>query len=233
MPDFMINEDLQNLIPFYKELDKPELDLILQTGRFLTFEKNEIISGGKTSCQGFISVKSGEISAGMISEDGREAELFTLSAGDFCIFSASCLFLPKTFHVQMTAAKESKVFIIPSATVEKLRSMNIHVELFAYKIMTKRFSYVMAATEELLFVSVEKRLLKILLSQADDKEGLPFSVFITQETLAKKLGTAREVVSRILSAFRKKGIIETKRGQIIVKDPGRLKNLLENQDQSD
>lgn len=221
----MVKENLQSLLPFYEYLDEAQLDLILQNSREVSFEEGQLLSGGQNSCQGFVSVKSGEISASMISQDGREAELFTLSDGDFCIFSASCIFLPRTFHLQMTVVKKSQLFIIPSATVEKLRSQNIHVELFAYKTMTKRFSDVMAATEDLLFVSVEKRLAKLLLSKNDDKDSLPYSILITQEILAKKLGSAREVVSRILSSFKKSGIIETKRGEIIVKNPVALKKL--------
>lgn len=221
----MVKENLQSLLPFYEYLDEAQLDLILQNSREVSFEEGQLLSGGQNSCQGFVSVKSGEISASMISQDGREAELFTLSDGDFCIFSASCIFLPRTFHLQMTVVKKSQLFIIPSATVEKLRSQNIHVELFAYKTMTKRFSDVMAATEDLLFVSVEKRLVKLLLSKNDDKDSLPYSILITQEILAKKLGSAREVVSRILSSFKKSGIIETKRGEIIVKNPAALKKL--------
>lgn len=221
----MVKENLQSLLPFYEYLDEAQLDLILQNSREVSFEEGQLLSGGQNSCQGFVSVKSGEISASMISQDGREAELFTLSDGDFCIFSASCIFLPRTFHLQMTVVKKSQLFIIPSATVEKLRSQNIHVELFAYKTMTKRFSDVMAATEDLLFVSVEKRLAKLLLSKNDDKDSLPYSILITQEILAKKLGSAREVVSRILSSFKKSGIIETKRGEIIVKNPAALKKL--------
>ena len=221
----MVKENLQSLLPFYEYLDEAQLDLILQNSREVSFEEGQLLSGGQNSCQGFVSVKSGEISASMISQDGREAELFTLSDGDFCIFSASCIFLPRTFHLQMTVVKKSQLFIIPSATVEKLRSQNIHVELFAYKTMTKRFSDVMAATEDLLFVSVEKRLAKLLLSKNDDKDSLPYSILITQEILAKKLGSAREVVSRILSSFKKSGIIETKRGEIIVKNPAALEKL--------
>lgn len=221
----MVKENLQSLLPFYEYLDEAQLDLILQNSREVSFEEGQLLSGGQNFCQGFVSVKSGEISASMISQDGREAELFTLSDGDFCIFSASCIFLPRTFHLQMTVVKKSQLFIIPSATVEKLRSQNIHVELFAYKTMTKRFSDVMAATEDLLFVSVEKRLAKLLLSKNDDKDSLPYSILITQEILAKKLGSAREVVSRILSSFKKSGIIETKRGEIIVKNPAALKKL--------
>lgn len=221
----MVKENLQSLLPFYEYLDEAQLDLILQNSREVSFEEGQLLSGGQNSCQGFVSVKSGEISASMISQDGREAELFTLSDGDFCIFSASCIFLPRTFHLQMTVVKKSQLFIIPSATVEKLRSQNIHVELYAYKTMTRRFSDVMAATEDLLFVSVEKRLAKLLLSKNDDKDSLPYSILITQEILAKKLGSAREVVSRILSSFKKSGIIETKRGEIIVKNPAALEKL--------
>lgn len=211
----MNKEELQKLIPFYSELTSSQAELLLQTAQVKTFDAGNVLMAENSSCQGFIIVKKGEISVNMTSEDGREAELFRLCDGDFCIFTASCLFLPKSFHVQMTAEKESRVFIIPSITVEKLRNQNIQVELFAYKTMTARFANVMAATEEMLFVPVEKRLAKYL-------SAAQSPIKITQEELARKLGTAREVISRLLSSLRKEGVIETRRGEIRVVD---VKNL--------
>lgn len=208
----MTQKEMETCLPFYKELTSQQKELILQSADTRLYEKGRILTAEGSSCQGFIIVKTGEISASMISEDGREAELFTLPAGDFCIFTASCLFLPKSFHVQMVAAQKSEVIIIPSASVEKLRSQNIHVELFAYKTMTARFANVMTATEEMLFVPVEKRLVKYLAAAAQSP------LKITQEELARKLGSAREVISRLLSSLRREGIIETRRGEIRVLD---------------
>ena len=215
-----MNPSIKDLIPFYDELTKPQIDLILQTMQEKTFEAGSIISAQSGSCQGFIIVRNGLIGAGMISEDGREAELFTLKSGEMCILSASCLFLPKAFQVQMTAEKTSDVIIIPSSTVEKLRAQNIHVELFAYKTMTTRFSNVMDAVEELLFVPVENRLAKMLLKLAKNDV-----IFITQDIIAKKLGTAREVISRTLSSFKERGIVNVKRGQIQIIDIESLRKI--------
>ena len=217
----MNQTELAALIPFYKELTPKQIELILQTAHGITAEAGKIISAGGGSCQGFIIVKSGLIGASMISEDGREAELFTLGSGELCILSASCIFLPKTFHVQMTAEKTSQIIIIPSSTVEKLRGQNMHVELFAYKTMTARFADVMNAVEEQLFVPVEKRLAKILVSSRSD------TIFITQEALAKKLGTAREVVSRTLSSFKARGFVNVKRGQIEITNKSALQKLMQ------
>ena len=212
----MTQKEMETCLPFYKELTSQQKELILQSADTRLYEKGRILTAEGSSCQGFIIVKTGEISASMISEDGREAELFTLPAGDFCIFTASCLFLPKSFHVQMVAAQKSEVIIIPSASVEKLRSQNIHVELFAYKTMTARFANVMTATEEMLFVPVEKRLVKYLAAAAQSP------LKITQEELARKLGSAREVISRLLSSLRREGIIETRRGEIRVLNAKKL-----------
>ena len=212
----MTQSDLRSFIPFFNELSTSQIDLILQTAQEKLFEAGNIISTGGGSCQGFIIAKNGLIGAGMISEDGREAELFTLGNGELCILSASCLFLPKNFHIQMTAQKDSEVIIIPSSTVEKLREQNIHVELFAYKTMTARFANVMNAVEELLFVPVEKRLAKMLVSSGKT------TVFTTHQDLAKKLGTAREVVSRTLSQLKERKIVNVKRGQIEILDRNAL-----------
>ena len=87
--------------------------------------------------------------------------------------------------------------------------------------MTARFANVMNAVEELLFVPVEKRLAKILVSSKSD------TIFITQESLAKKLGTAREVVSRTLSSFKTRGFVNVKRGQIEILNKNELQKLMQ------
>ena len=220
--------EIKNYIPFYDELSQQQIDFIAQTSQEVLFEAGKIITTGGGSCQGFIIVKNGLVAASMVSEDGREAELFTLSDGELCILSASCLFLPKTFHVHMTAQRDSEVIIIPSATVEKLKEQNIHVELFAYKTMTVRFANVMNAVEELLFVPVEKRLAKLILrlgKMADTCAPSHPAITITQDALAKKLGTAREVISRSLSQFKARGLVNVKRGQIEILDKKGLSTL--------
>lgn len=222
--------EFKDIIPFYNELSSSEKSMVEQNIQLKSLNKGSVLADGFGSCQGFILVKSGEIAACMLSEDGREVELFSLTAGEMCILSASCIFLPKTFHVQMTAEKFSEVYVIPSTIVAKLREQNMKVELFAYKAITSRFANVMNAVEELFFVPVEKRLAKMLLKRAkmsNGKEG-DLIVNITQEVLAKKLGTAREVVSRTLSTFKEQKILEVKRGQIIIKKPSGLQLFAQN-----
>lgn len=213
----MLTEYLSK-IPFYNELSQAQKELLAQNLIEQKLSAGQIVSSDSNSCKGFVLVMEGKISAGMISQDGREAELFTLSKNDMCIFSASCLFLPSSFHVQITAQTDCRILVIPSPVIAKLRENNIHVELFAYKTMTARFANVMAATEEMLFVPVEKRLAKYLSAAQSPLK-------ITQEELARKLGTAREVISRLLSSLRKDGIIETQRGQIKIIKPFLLKEL--------
>lgn len=223
-------KEFKGMIPFYNELSSSEKSIVEQNIQLKMLNKGSLLVDGFGSCQGFIFVKSGEIGACMLSEDGREVELFSLTAGEMCILSASCIFLPKTFHVQMTAEKVSEVYIIPSPIVAKLREQNIKVELFAYKVITSRFANVMNAVEELFFVPVEKRLAKMLLKRAESINGREGDLIVnmTQEVLAKKLGTAREVVSRTLSTFKEQKILEVKRGQIIIKNPSDLQLLAQN-----
>ena len=246
----MTQIDFNKIIPFFDKLTDRQIDMIVQTAQEKTFETGKMITTGGGSCQGFIIVKSGLICASMVSEDGREAELFELSDGELCILSVQCIFLPADFHVQMMAERDSDVIIIPSATVEKLREQNIHVELFAYKTMTARFANVMGAVEELLFVPVEKRLAKLILrlgkmasaggtspskaqvspadvgdAAANVSDTSHTTISITQDALAKKLGTAREVVSRSLSSLKERGILEVRRGEIRIIKPSLLKEL--------
>ncbi|MDF2840805.1 MAG: transcriptional regulator, Crp/Fnr family [Clostridia bacterium] len=159
-----------------------------------------------------------------LSEDGREITLYRLSPSDICILSASCVLNSITFDVHIDAEVDTEAYLINIGAFSKLSKQNVYVENFAYRNTIERFSDVMWAMEQILFMSFDKRLAIFLLDEITKTNST--ELHITQEQIAKYIGSAREVVSRMLKVFQSQGILEQSRGSIHVLDKNKLKELV-------
>ena len=185
-----------------------------------TYSKGENVHGSSGECTGAIYVNSGALRAYMLSEEGREITLYRLFPGDICILSASCVLESITFDVFVDAEENSEVFLIRSQTFSQLVAENVYVENFALHTAVERFSDVMWTMQQILFMSFDKRL-AVFLSDELAKTGGD-TVSLTQEQIAKYMGSAREVVSRMLKYFASEKLVEVSRGGIRVLDKKRL-----------
>ena len=138
--------------------------------------------------------------------------------------SASCILKNITFDVHVDAEKDSEVLLINSPAYSALSQKNIYVEAFTLRLTADRFSDVMWAMEQILFMSFDRRLAIFLLDETA-KTGTD-NLSLTHEQIAKYVGSAREVVSRMLKYFAKEGMVELSRGSIKIVDRQKLKKLL-------
>ncbi len=159
----------------------------------------------------------------MLSPDGREITLYRLYESDICVLSASCILQNITFDIYIDANTDCKTLQINSTDFGKIAHENAHVELFAYKTATDRFSKVMWAMEQILFMSFDQRLALFLIEEADHSNN--YIIKATHEQIAKLIGSAREVVTRMLKYFSEEGFVRLSRGQIEIIDYQKLKNL--------
>ena len=160
----------------------------------------------------------------MISEDGKEITLYRLFAGDMCILSASCVLEAITFDVFVDAEEESECVVVGGCAMAELAERRSEVKLFALERALTRFSDVMWVMQQILFMSMDKRLAIFLLDEAA-KNGTD-TVKLTHEQIAKYMGSAREVVSRMLKYFASEGIISSSRSEgIKILDKRRLRAL--------
>jgi len=160
----------------------------------------------------------------MLSEEGRDVTLYRLFAGDVCILSASCVLDAITFDVCIDAEEDAEVLVINASAFHQLADENIYVKCFGYQLATTRFSDVMWAMQQILFMGVDRRL-AIFLWDEISKSGSN-EVKMTHEQIARYMGSAREVVTRMLKYFASDGIVELSRGGVRVLDRKKLQNLL-------
>lgn len=225
----MINDTdlmfLKENLSFWNKLNNKEKELIKNNVNNVTYKKGEILHNADAECIGLILIKKGGLRVYILSEDGREVTLYRLSEGDSCVLSASCILNNITFDVVIDAEVDSEVLVINVGTFSKLNNENIYVENFAYKNTVDRFSDVMWAIEQILFMSFDKRLATFLIDEIAKTKSTDIN--FTHEQIAKYLGSAREVVSRMLKNFEAQSILKLSRGLIQITDKEKLMKLLE------
>ena len=217
-------EFLQKNLSFWNRLTKTEQHLLEQNAIEKSFCKGEVLHNSSEGCLGMVLVKSGQIRAYLLSEDGREITLMRLFQGDICVLSASCILDAITFEVSIDAEEDSQVVLLPSNLMHQLMEQTIHVEKFTYQLIAASFSDVMWTMQQILFMSFDKRLAIFLLDEVAKNHS--DALKITHEQIAKYMGSAREVVSRMLKYFEGEGIVALSRGGIQVLDKKKLKGLL-------
>lgn len=215
---------IRSHLGFWDKLNDSEKNLLESNITKVSYHKGANIHSTESECIGVLLIQSGEFRVYILSEDGREITLYRHSQGDICILSASCVLNSITFDVHIEAEVDTEAYLINIGTFSKLSSQNVYVENFAYKNTIERFSDVMWAMEQILFMSLDKRL-AIFLSDEITKTNST-ELHITHEQIAKYIGSAREVVSRMLKVFQSQGILEQSRGSIHVLDKSKLRKLI-------
>jgi cAMP-binding proteins - catabolite gene activator and regulatory subunit of cAMP-dependent protein kinases len=214
---------LSRTLPFWKALSEQERQLVQQNMVLAHFEKGEAVHSGGLDCRGMLVVKSGRLRVYIVSEAGREATLYRPVPGESCVLAASCILNNIDFDVFIDAEVDSKVYILPVHYLKELNKTNREAENFTNQVLAARFSDVMWVMEAILFSSMDKRLALFLLDQADmDKKE---SLAITHEAIAGHLGSAREVVSRMLKYFEREGLVSVSRGGVRITDFAGLRKV--------
>lgn len=210
-------------LEFWDRLSEVKKELLEQQIVKTSWPKNTNLYHSETECLGILLIRSGGLRVYILSEDGREVTLYRLSEGEVCVMSASCVLNSITFDVHIDTEGNTEAYLIPSGVFRSLKEQNIYVENFVYKNAVERFSDVMWAMEQILFMSMDKRLAIFLLDEAG-KQGSD-SLSLTQEQIARYVGSAREVISRMLKTFQADGLIEQSRGTIRIIDRSRMRVL--------
>ena len=130
------------------------------------------------------------------------------------MISASCLLPALPFDIQIDAETVSEVYLIPTSVLREITEKNLYLENFIYKRINENFSDIIAAIEKILFASLEQRLVGFLLDEAAGEED--GKIYMTQEQIAKAIGSAREAVGRTLKVLVKDGCVKLFRGGVQV-----------------
>ncbi len=179
-----------------------------------------ILHNGSEDCMGLLLISSGQLRIYTTSEDGREVTLYRLLERDICLFSASCMLHSIQFDLQVAAERDTEFWLISPEIYGDLMKQSAPIANFTNSIMASRFTEVMWLIDRLLWKRMDQRIAKFLLDEAalDGSSTL----LLTHEAIANHLGTAREVVTRLLKYFQSEGAVKLSRGAVTILDKAAL-----------
>ena len=213
----------QDYFPVWDKLNTNQQDRLLGSLMTRNVKKGDVIHDGSTYCTGLLLVRSGQLRAYILSDEGREITIYRLFDRDMCLFSASCIMHSIQFDVTIEAEKDTTLWIIPADTYKSIMEESAPAANYTNELMASRFSDVMWLMEQVMWKSLDKRVAAFLLEEAAI-EGTD-ALKITHETIANHLGTHREVVTRMLRYFQNEGMVKLSRGMVTILDQDKLNDL--------
>ena len=198
--------------------------MISQNTKTMNYEKGFQMLQCEQGCNGIMIVLSGQMRTYISSEEGREVTLFRMFKGDVCVLSAAGLMDAIVFDVMIDAVEDSEVLMIPVAVLETVMKRHSEVEAYLYKTATERFADVIWIMQQILFMSVDRRVAQFIWDETLRADSL--TITITHEEIARCIGSAREVVTKVLKYFQSEGVVVLSRGKIAVNSREQLKKYL-------
>ncbi len=215
--------EFSEYFPVWDQLSPRQQQAVANVIEFRAVRKGTHIHDSSADCLGLVMVKAGQLRAYVLSEDGREITISRLFAYDVSLLSASCVMPDMQFNVMIEAEKDTQFWSIPACLFKNLVDESLAVSNYSRNLLSSNFSELMWLMEQIMWKSFDKRLAAFLLEERNIEESL--SLKITHERIANHMGTAREVVTRMLRYFQSEGMVRLTRGAIEITDEKRLQAL--------
>ena len=215
--------EFSEVFPVWDQLTQAQQATLERAAVCTHAPKGTVLHNGSADCLGLLLVCSGQLRGYILSQEGREITLYRLFERDMCLFSASCMLQSIQFDIQIQVEKDAAFWVIPPDVYKALMEQSAAVANYTNEVMSTRFSEVMWLMEQVMWKSFDKRLADFLL-QESVLEGTTH-LELTHEKIANHMGTAREVVTRMLRYFQQEGLVSLSRGAVDLEDEAALEKL--------
>ena len=215
--------DFREYFPIWKQLTREQQERIENVIEYRQVKKGTHIHDSSAECLGLVLIQSGQLRTYILSEDGREITVSRLFEYDVSLLSASCVMPDMQANIMIAAEKDTAFWSIPACLFKNLMEESLPVANYARNLLGSHFSELMWLMEQIMFKSLDKRLSGFLLEESDLEDSVELK--ITHEKIANHLGTAREVVTRMLRYFQNEGMVKLSRSTIEITNKAALKKL--------
>lgn len=210
--------DFSRFLPFWDALTERQKELLLQSVDRRRVTQGTVLRQGFDDCVGLFLITRGQLRAYLLSESGKEITMFRLFERDICLFSASCILHSIQFDLFIQAREDTDFYLIPAPIYQMLMEESLPVSNYTNELMASRMTDIVCLIDQILNKSFDSRLAAYLLQEADKRQF----VSSTHEQISHDLGTAREVVSRMLKYFQNEALLTLSRGTIHIDNPEKL-----------
>lgn len=211
--------------PGLRRLPPDLLDPLLRSSAIVVLPAGSRIFGPGQAPGHFLLLVEGTIRVQQVSEQGREIVLYRVADGESCALTTACLMGFEDYLAEAIAETDVRAVAIPRATFDSLIARSPDFRRFVFTAFSRRVTDLFRVIEDVAFSRMDIRLAHKLLELSEGRE----QITVTQQQLAAELGSAREVVGRMLAEFRRRGWVEPSRGSITLTDRAALSRLGESQ----
>lgn len=207
---------LMSLYPVLGELPAAARDEVLATqAQFATVPEGALLFDEGAPCRGFPLVLSGAVRVARGAPNGRSLELYRVTPGELCLVSTSCLFGQRPMAAHGETTEPTELILLAPAGFERWAAFD-PFRRFIFGLFADRLADLMALAEAVAFQRLDQRLAAALL-------GHGATLKLTHQALADELGTAREIVTRLLKRFEVAGWVSLGRERIELRDAAALR----------
>lgn len=171
-------------------------------------------------CRNYLLVLEGSVRVQKLSSSGKEIVLYRVESGQSCVLTTSCLLSGEHYHAEAITETPVRAVAIPQPAFQRALAIPAFRE-FVFATYGQRVTSLVTLIDAIAFGRMDQRLARQLLEMADT-DGV---VVATHQELARELGTAREVISRLLKEFERHGWLTLERGRLHVATPDALREL--------
>ncbi len=200
--------------PNLMELESDVRDGLLATAKVINVPAETVIFGPGHPPQNLLLLLEGRVRVQQTSEQGRDIVLYRVHAGESCVMTTACLLAYEDYTAEGVAETDLSAVAIPRTAFDQAMSQSPKFRQFVFTAYSKRITDLFLTVEEIAFGKMDARLAHKLLELSGGSD----LVTATHGTLATELGTAREVISRQMSEFQRRGWVEQKRGAVALLD---------------
>lgn len=216
---------IDELFPVLAHLPEQDRRHLFATGQVVSLPKNQMLMQQNQQCLFIPFVMSGILRIYKLSPNGREMTLYRIGPGETCLVSIACQLKGEDFPALAQVEEKAQLFMLPTGVYHALLDQNVAWKDFLITSIYEHLTEVMQTLEAVAFDRMDYRLIRWLLEKTNDKPGM---IRYTHEAIAIELGTAREVITRLLGELKSKGVISLGRERIEIKNAALLKRLLVN-----
>lgn len=194
---------------------------LLKQSLILTVPAGTVVFGPGKPPEHLLLLLDGRVRVQQTSEEGREIVLYRVAAGESCVMTTACLLAHEDYSAEGIAETDVRAAAIPRALFDDLASRSVEFRTFIFTAYARRMSDLFMVIEEIAFQRLDIRLAQKLIELARDTR----QIRATHQQLAAELGTAREVISRQLGEFQRRGWIGQARGVVDLLDAAAIGRL--------
>ena len=212
-------EERITAFPFFRDLSADGRRTLLQSIQVMRFERGlELLDEGAL-CQALLLVERGGIRVFKISPAGREITLYQVEPGESCVLGTSCVVNDLRYPAHAICSRNSDALAVPAAIFRQLYDTEASVRAFVMNLFSRRLSDLMLLVEEVAFRRMDERLAAFLIEQGEVSRDIFKPIEMSHEEIASHLGTAREVISRLLQQFFDEELVKLERKKVVLVNP--------------